>query len=70
MNSETDNGANKYGLSKKSNVAIAAITGITVVCNASTNNVLICVGAILVIAMYHLWRQSQIDEAKRDTHGE
>ncbi len=52
---------NKYGLSKKTNVAIAAITAITIVCNASFRQAVIGISAIVVIALYHLYNQSKLD---------
>ena len=55
---------NKFGLSKKTNVAIAAITGITVVCNASLKQSLAATAAILIIALYHIFNQSKIDIGK------
>jgi hypothetical protein len=58
------NETNKYGLSKKTNVAIAAVTGITVACNASVIQSITATIAILIIALYHIHRQSKIDEGK------
>jgi hypothetical protein len=56
---------NKYGLSKKTNVAIAAISAITLICNVQNIiSVGIGVSAVLIIALYHVDRQSVIDLKK------
>lgn len=59
-----ENQQNKFGLSKKTNVAIAAITGVTVVCNAPLKQAMAATAAILIIALYHLFNQSKIDMGK------
>lgn len=61
-----ENQQNKFGLSKKANVAMAAITGITVVANAEWKQSIMGTSAILIIALYHLYRQSKIDEETND----
>jgi len=56
---------NKFGLSKKTNVAIAAISGITLICNVQNiAHVLIGVIAVSAIALYHLRKQGTIDLKK------
>ncbi|HIJ71771.1 MAG TPA: hypothetical protein HPP87_10475 [Planctomycetes bacterium] len=52
---------NKFGLSKKANVAMAAITGITVVSNTEFRNACISVAAIVLVALYQLTIQGRLD---------
>jgi len=63
---ETQN--NKFGLSKKTNVAMAAITGITVVANASLWQSLVATLAICAIAFYQLTIQGRIDMRKEQSN--
>jgi len=57
---------NNFGLSKKTNVAVAAITGITVACNASLVQACVAITAILIISLYHIHKQSKIDMTTED----
>lgn len=52
---------NSFGLSKKTNVAMAAITGITVVANFSLWQSVIATAAISLITCYQLTIQGKID---------
>lgn len=52
---------NKFGLSKKTNVAMAAITGITVVANSGSWQALVATLAICAITFYQLKLQGEID---------
>ena len=62
---ENGNGENKFGLSRKTNVAIAAISGITLICQIqNTWHVLIGVAVVGVLAFYHTYSQSKIDRMK------
>lgn len=56
-----DETPNKYGLSKKTNVAIAAITGITISCNANLVQSIVATIAILIIGLYCVFVQERID---------
>jgi len=59
--------SNKYGLSKKTNVAVAAISGITVVANVAAIQSVVAICAIIAIsaiAFYHLTIQGRIDLQK------
>ena len=56
-----DETPNKYGLSKKTNVAIAAITGITISCNANLVQSIVATTAILIIGLYCVFVQERID---------
>lgn len=67
MNMETQN--NKFGLSKKTNVAMAAITGITVVANSGLWQALVATLAICAIAGYQLHIQGKIDIRKESQNG-
>ena len=51
----------KFGLSKKTNVAIAAITGITISVSAQLWQSISATAAILIIGLYHIHKQSEID---------
>ena len=53
-----------YGLSKKTNVAMAAITGITIVANTNLWQSIIATLAICAIAFYQLTIQGKIDLRK------
>ena len=55
-----------YGLSKKTNVAIAAVTGITVVANASLVQSVVATAAICAIVFYQLTLQGKIDLKKTE----
>jgi hypothetical protein len=55
---------NKWGLSKKTNVAVAAITGITVSCNAQLIQSIVATATILIIALYCVHVQGHIDRMK------
>ncbi len=55
---------NNYGLSKKTNVAMAAITGITIVASANLWQSIIATLAICAIAFYQLTLQGKIDLRK------
>ncbi len=55
---------NKYGLSKKANVAMASVTAITVITNAEFWQSVIGIIAVLGIGIYHLYNQSRIDRCK------
>ena len=50
---------NNYGLSKKTNVAIAAIAGLSVV-----RDVTLAIGAVVIIAVVAITYQFIIDKAK------
>jgi ABC-type proline/glycine betaine transport system permease subunit len=55
---------NNFGLSKKTNVSMAAITGITIVANAGMWQSIMGTIAICAIAFYQLTIQGRIDLKK------
>jgi hypothetical protein len=68
MTDEINNGdkediGNKFGLSRKSNVAIAAITGITMTKDSWIASIAIVVVALFTIASQHYLDKNNIDDS-------